>query len=91
MSDDELSPYERHLLGALDDALNRLASEELVEIVPEHRAALLAELLGAAANAETPRRMIKKTVRTLVSSEHVEEIYATDDQLRDILTAAIGG
>lgn len=90
MSDDELSPYERHLQSALETALDRLVSRELLEVDEDHRPALLAELLAAAANAETPNRMLKKVVRTLVASDHVEEVYASDDELREILRDAIG-
>jgi hypothetical protein len=86
----ELSPYERHLAGALESTLDRLLRENLLEVDEAHRPPLLAELLAAAANAETPKRMLKKTVRTLVDSDHVEEIYATDEQLREILAEEIG-
>ena len=88
--DDALSPYERHLAGALASTLDRLVREELVELEEAQREPLLAELLAAAANAETPKRMLKKTVRTLVDSDHVEELYATDDELRRILSEEIG-
>jgi hypothetical protein len=90
MSEDDLSPYERHLAGALEKALDRLIRENLAEVDEAHRPPLVAELLAAAANAETPHKMLKKTVRTLVNSDHVEEIYATDDELRDILKEEIG-
>ena len=34
--------------------------------------------------------MIKKIVRTLVDSERVEEVYASDDDLRDFFRAKLG-
>ncbi|MEC7518666.1 MAG: hypothetical protein VYE22_02320 [Myxococcota bacterium] len=90
MSDDELSPYERYLTTALAAAIDTLAADGHLEVPEEHRAALVTELLAAASNAENSRRMIKKIVRTLVDSERVEEVYASDDDLRDFFRAKLG-
>lgn len=87
---DDLSPYERHLLSALEKTLDRLVRENLAEVDDDHRQPLLLELLTATASAETPNRMLKKAVRTLVDSDHVAEIYASDDELQDILKQEIG-
>lgn len=90
MSDEELSPYERYLTTALAAAIYTLAADGHLEVPEEHRPALVTELLLAAANAENSRRMIKKIVRTLVDSERVEEVYASDDDLRDFFRAKLG-
>lgn len=90
MSEEDLSPYERHLLVSIETALDRLIKAEQLEVEADRRPGLMAELLAAAANAETPNKMLKKVVRTLVDSEHVEEVYASDDELREVLRDAIG-
>jgi hypothetical protein len=87
--EDGPSPYERFLASALHSSLDRLVKAEQLELVPEHTELLVAELLAAAGNAETPKRMIKKIVRTLVDSSHVDEVYASDDELSDVFQAAI--
>ena len=86
----DLSPYERHLVVSLERAVERLCRDQQLEVDEARRPALVAELLAAAGNAETHHRMLKKVVRTLVDSENVEEVYASDDELREVIRASIG-
>ena len=40
---------------------------------------------------ESLKHMLKKLTSTLVDSEHVEEIYPSDDKIQDRLKADLGG
>lgn len=81
---DEVPPYVRFLAGAIESAVDDLRAAEQIELEDDQRVPLIAALLAQAAQAETPKRMLKALVRSLVNSELVEEIYATDSQLRDV-------
>ena len=82
---EDVPPYVRFLATALEAAVADLEKRELIEVEEEHRAPLVSELIAKAAQAETPKRMLKAVIRGLVDSDHVEEVYASDGELRDHL------
>lgn len=82
---EEVPPYVRFLAAAIERAVADLTKRERIELEEEHRLPLISELIAKAAQAETPKRMLKALVRGLVNSEHVEEIYASDDELKDAM------
>ena len=55
------------------------------------RRALLAELTTAGADGRSMKHMLKKITKALVHSDHVEEIYASDDEIKDLLKKQLGG
>lgn len=73
--------FEELLLAALEQAITALVGSEAVELEAETRPVLLAELLDAALEARNPKAMIEALIKTLIDSDHVLEVYATDDQL----------
>jgi len=89
MSEEPLSPFERFLSTALEQTLNRLIEQGKVEVEEAHREPLHGELLRAASGAETPKKMLKQLVKTIAHSDHVEEIYPSDDELLDIFRDAL--
>jgi hypothetical protein len=52
---------------------------------------LLIELVTAGSDARSVKHMLKKITSTLVDSEHVEEIYPSDDKIQDRLKEDLGG
>jgi len=52
---------------------------------------LLIELVTAGSDARSVKHMLKKITATLVDSEHVEEIYPSDDKIQDALKEDLGG
>jgi hypothetical protein len=52
---------------------------------------LLIELVTAGSDARSVKHMLKKLTSTLVESEHVEEIYPSDDKIQDRLREDLGG
>lgn len=84
----ELTDFEKRLQASVDEVLGRLIASGDLEVID--RARLLEELTRVAADARSLKHLLKKLVKTLVHSDAVEEIYATDDQLREELAKSLG-
>ena len=69
--------------------LDALLKDEVVELDDDRRPALVAELGTVVGEARSPKDFVKRFVRTIVHSDHVEEIYGTDDQLADYVRGAM--
>lgn len=86
---EEVAPYVRFLSSALHTSIDRLVRAGQLEVTEEQRPFLHRELVEAAAHAETPKRMLKKLVKSLVNSEYAEEVFATDAELREVFAATV--
>jgi len=74
---------------ALDRALTRLTSDELVELTHlDQREELLEELLDPVLLAPSLDDALRAALEGLVDSEHVEEVYGEDAELLGILRQA---
>ena len=62
-----------------------------IELHPDRKDALLIELVTAGSDARSVKHMLKKLTATLVDSEHVEEIYPSDDKIQDRFKQDLGG
>jgi hypothetical protein len=62
-----------------------------LELDPDRKDALLMELVTAGSDARSVKHMLKKITATLVDSDHVEEIYPSDDKIKDRLREDLGG
>ena len=76
--------------GPFEDFDGMVERGEL-ELNPDRKEALLIELVTAGSDARSVKHMLKKLTSTLVDSEHVEEIYPSDDKIQDRLKADLGG
>lgn len=85
------TPFTRKLLSALSMSLDRMVEKGDLELDPDRKDALLIELVTAGSDARSVKHMLKKITSTLVDSEHVEEIYPTDDKIQDWLREDLGG
>jgi len=85
------TPFTRKLLGALSVSLDRMVEQGELELDPDRKEALLIELVTAGSDARSVKHMLKKLTSTLVESEHVEEIYPSDDKIQDRLREDLGG
>jgi hypothetical protein len=88
------TPFTRKLLGALSVSLDRMVEQGELELDPDRKEALLIELIElvtAGSDARSVKHMLKKLTSTLVESEHVEEIYPSDDKIQDRLREDLGG
>ena len=85
------TPFTRKLMQALSVSLDGMVEREELELDPDRKEALLIELVTAGSDARSVKHMLKKLTSTLVDSEHVEEIYPSDDKIQDRLKADLGG
>lgn len=85
------TPFTRKLMQALSESLDGMVDRGELELDPDRKEALLIELVTAGSDARSVKHMLKKLTSTLVDSEHVEEIYPSDDKIQDRLKADLGG
>jgi hypothetical protein len=85
------TPFTRKLMHALSGSLDGMVQRGELELDPDRKEALLIELVTAGSDARSVKHMLKKLTTTLVDSEHVEEIYPSDDKIQDRLKADLGG
>ncbi|MEM7434282.1 MAG: hypothetical protein AAF436_03950 [Myxococcota bacterium] len=85
------TPFTRKLMQALSLSLDNMVTEGELELDPDRKDALLIELVTAGSDARSVKHMLKKLTSTLVDSEHVEEIYPSDDKIQDRLRQDLGG
>jgi len=85
------TPFTRRLMHALSVSLDRMVEQGELELDPDRKEALLIELVTAGSDARSVKHMLKKLTSTLVDSEHVEEIYPSDDKIQDRLKEDLGG
>jgi hypothetical protein len=85
------TPFTRKLMQALSASLDRMVERGELELDPDRKEALLVELVTAGSDARSVKHMLKKLTTTLVESEHVEEIYPSDDQIQERLKEDLGG
>ena len=78
-------------MSALSVSLDRMVEKGDLELDPDRKEALLIELVTAGSDARSVKHMLKKITATLVDSDHVEEIYPTDDKIQDWLKEDLGG
>jgi len=84
------TPFTRKLMHALSLSLDNMVQEGEIELHPDRKDALLIELVTAGSDARSVKHMLKKLTATLVDSEHVEEIYPSDDKIKDRLKEDLG-
>jgi hypothetical protein len=85
------TPFTRKLMQALSASLDRMVERGEIEIDPDRKESLLIELVTAGSDARSVKHMLKKLTSTLVESEHVQEIYPSDDQIQERLKEDLGG
>lgn len=85
------TPFTRKLMVALSSSLDSMVDDGELELDPDRKDALLIELVTAGSDARSVKHMLKKITATLVDSEHVDEIYPSDDKIQDRLKQDLGG
>jgi len=87
--DPEPEPVSPQIAQAVNTVLDALLKDEVIELEEDRRPALVAELGAVVGEARSPKDFVKRFVRTVVHSDHVEEIYGTDDQLAEYVRGAM--
>ena len=86
-----LTPFLEKMRDAALEAVQALSERSLVEVAEEEMRRLAFDMANAAAEARSPKQMIELMTRELVDSDRVEEVYASDDEITDVLQSLMGG
>ncbi|NLE49508.1 MAG: hypothetical protein GX614_14010, partial [Sandaracinaceae bacterium] len=85
------TPFLEKMRDAALEAVQALSERSLVEVAEEEMRRLAFDMANAAAEARSPKQMIELMTRELVDSDRVEEVYASDDEITDVLQSLMGG
>ncbi len=67
------------LHAALGSAVAYMRGEGIIEMEDGHVEQLVSELTEVGLDARSPRQMLRRLSRSLVESDHVEEVFGSDD------------
>lgn len=84
--DEEVPPepetaFGQQLHAAMGSAVAYMRAEGVIEVADEAVEGLVAELTSVGLEANSPRQMMKRMSRTLLTSDQVEEVFGTDDDI----------
>ena len=77
----EPSAFGQGLGEVLKAAVESMRADGTVEVDDSKFDELVAEVIEAGLDSRSPKHMAKRVIRTLLQSDHVEEIYGTDEML----------
>ena len=75
------TPFGQQLGAAIASAVAYMRAEGIVEMEDDQVDDLVAELTTVGLEAQSPKQMMKRLSRTLVHSDHVEEVFGSDDAI----------
>lgn len=93
-ADDEapaLTPFMEKMREAALEAIQSLRERSLIDVVEGEEPQLALDMANAAAEARSPKQMIEMMTRELVDSDHIDEVYATDDEIAEAIQSLMGG
>lgn len=77
----EPTPFEQSVAAALTEALASLRAEGTIEVEDANMEGLAAEVIDAAVQSSSVKRLPLRIVKALIHSDLVEEVYGTDDEI----------
>ncbi len=86
----QMSPFGLRLAAAVEGAIEQMRSDGILEVEDAVVDALVIEVTEAGLDSNSPKQLIKKVIRALVASDRVDEIYGTDEMLRNTLARLLG-
>lgn len=75
------TPFGQQLQAAMGSAVAYMRAEGVIEVEDDAVESLVAELTSVGLEAHSPRQMMKRMSRTLLQSDHVEEVFGSDDDI----------
>ena len=81
----EPTPFAQKVAATLTQALTRLRSDGILEVEDGNVEALATEVIEAALESSSVKRLPLRIVKTLIHSELVEEVYGTDEEVASAL------
>jgi len=80
------SEFAQQVGAALSQALTALRAEGAIEVEDARFDSLVAEVTAAGLEANSPKSLVKRVIKTLMSSEDVEEVFSSDDEIGATVT-----
>ena len=79
------TPFAERVQSILGDALVELRKSGMIEMEADHIPQLTTEIVEAVLESSSARKLPLRIAKTLIHSEHVEEIYGTDVEITSAL------
>lgn len=87
----EPTPFAQRIASTLTKALESLRANGMIEVEDASVAALNTEVIDAALESKSVERLPLRLVKTLIHSDHVEEVYGTDEEISSALRPFLDG
>jgi len=81
----EPTPFAQNVATTLTSALAQLRADGIIEVEDPNMAGLAAEVIEAALESSSAKRLPLRLVKTLIHSDLVEEVYGTDEEVSSAL------
>lgn len=78
---DLTTPFAQSLHAALAKAIGAMRGEGVIEMEDADLEALLTELTSVALDSNSRKKLLRRVVYHLIHSDHVGEVYGTDDEI----------
>ena len=86
----QMSPFGLRLAAAVEGAIEQMRADGVLEVEDAAVDELVIEVTEAGLDSNSPKQLIKKVIKALVDSDRVDEIYGTDEMLRNTLAGLLG-
>ncbi len=87
----EPTPFAQKVAVTLTQALAKLRADGILEVEDGNAEALATEVIEAALESSSVKRLPLRIVKTLIHSELVEEVYGTDEEVASALRPFLDG
>ena len=87
----EPTPFAQNVAVTLTKALAQLRADGVIEVEDENVEALATEVIEAALESSSVKRLPLRLVKTLIHSDLVEEVYGTDEEVSSALRPFLDG
>ena len=77
----EPTPFALSMAAALTKAIASMRAEGVIEVEESNLDGLVAEVVDAALESSSLKRLVLRVVKTLIHSDLVEEVYGTDEEI----------
>jgi hypothetical protein len=87
----EPTPFAQNVAATLTTALAQLRADGILEVEDANMDGLAREVIDAALESSSAKRLPLRLVKTLIHSDLVEEVYGTDEEVSSALRPFLDG
>lgn len=85
------TPFAKSLGAALREGVASMRGAGVIEMKDEDVDSLIAELTEVALDSSSRKKLLRRVVYSLVHSDHVEEVYETDEAISTVFRGFLEG